>query len=76
MTTLTGATAAYLVSLRDPAGAVRCAVVTASARTGPAGHRVYIDGDGGLEVEITCGGDHRVLRCAPGLRITSLAGLS
>ncbi|MFD8695449.1 DUF6296 family protein [Kitasatospora purpeofusca] len=47
--------------------------MTASARTGPAGHRVYTDDDGRWEVEITRSGEHRVLRSTPGLRITSLA---
>ncbi|MGW6919430.1 DUF6296 family protein [Kitasatospora sp. NPDC054939] len=66
----------YVLWLRDAAGAVHSAVVTASRRTGPAGHRIYVDDGGGLQVEITGGGEHRVLRCSAGLRITSLACLS
>lgn len=67
---------AYALRLRDAVGTVRPAVVTASTRTGPAGHRVFADSDGALQVEIACTGEHRILRSARGLRIISAACLS
>ncbi|MFJ3794429.1 DUF6296 family protein [Kitasatospora sp. NPDC090091] len=51
----------YLLWLRDAAGSVSASSVVATGRLGPAGHVVYSDCDGHLQVEITADGRHRVL---------------
>ncbi|MFH9348001.1 DUF6296 family protein [Kitasatospora sp. NPDC017646] len=64
----------YLLCLRDDAGRDRTIPVTVTGRLGPAGHPVYADQDGTVQVEITDDGRHRALTggCAPIIAATPL----
>ncbi|MGW3042020.1 DUF6296 family protein [Kitasatospora sp. NPDC001159] len=51
----------YLLCLRDDTGRNRTVPVAVTGRLGPAGHPVYADQDGTVQVEITDDGRHRAL---------------
>ncbi|KJS61428.1 DUF6296 family protein [Streptomyces rubellomurinus] len=55
----------YLLWMRDDAGRSRTVPVAVTGRLGPAGHPVYADQDGTVQVEITDDGRHRALTVSP-----------
>ncbi|MFI6115105.1 DUF6296 family protein [Kitasatospora sp. NPDC051164] len=65
----------YLLWLRDSTGVLRSSPVAATSRLGPAGHLVYTDCDGRLQVEITAEGRHRVLTCPARIQVVETAPL-